>query len=234
VNVTKLSSSLRPIFEKRATMGDYLWRRMRPRALIPHDAPPTTDMLDVQSPTGETYQTTRGAAMHAQNALDEAHLKRLIGAGALMAGAGKVVSSAPGAAKMLGLPLAGTGLYLGQTGLAPSATYTTTTGERVPVVSEFVEKQSHVMPLVDTLGIEYGVNKYGAARLKRATASVDDQHPAHLFVRKHASFGLQYANLSLDRVIAAQEKLASDGITEERVALEKVAELLGALVWPTP
>lgn len=234
-NVTKLSSALQPIFEKRATMGDYLWRRIRPRAFIPHDAPPTTDMLEVQNPeTGETYQTTRGAAMHAQNALDEAHIKRLLGAGTLMAGAGKVMASGVGANKLLGLPLAGAGLYLGQTGLQEPATYTTTTGERVPVVTEFVEKQSHVMPLVNALGIEYGVSKYGAARLKHATAFVDDKHPAHLFVRKHASFGLQYPGLSLARVIAAQEKLASDGITEEHVALEKVAELLGALVWPTP
>jgi len=232
-NVTKLSSVLRPIFEKRATIGEYLWRRTRPRFMAPHDAPPTTDLLEVVDPnTGETYQTTRGAAFHARDALDETHIKRLLGAGALMAGAGKVVASAPGGAKLLGLPLAGAGLYLGQTGLGEPATYTTTSGERVPVITEFAEKQSSVMSLVNTLGIEYGITKHGSSRLERATTHTNDNHPAYLFLRKHASFGMQYPGLSLARVIAAQEKCASDGITEEHVALEKVAELLGALIWP--
>lgn len=233
--VTKLSAALTPLLEKRATTGDYLWRRIRPRVFIPHDAPPTTDMLDVQDPTtGATYQTTRGAAFHAQNALEEAHLKRLLGAGALMAGAGKVLVSAPGAGKALALPLAGVGMYLGQTGLQTPASYTTTSGERVPVITEFAEKQGSLMPLVDTLGIEHQLTKHGAQRTQRALRNTSTDHPAHLFLQKQAQLGLQYARLTLADVLAAQDKLASDGITEEKIDLDKAAALVGALLWPTP
>ena len=233
--VTKLGNTLRPIFEKRSTVGNFLWNRTRPRSFAPHDAPPNTDLLEVQNPeNGEMYQTTRGAANHARAALDEAHLKRLLGAGALMAGAGKVMASAKGFNKLMGLPVAGVGLSLGQAGLTEPATYSTTGGERVPVITEFAQKQSSVMPLVDTLGIEYGTQKHGTARLDRTTARTHNDHPAYLFHQKHASFGMRYPGLSLTRVVAAQEKLASDGISEERLSLEKVAELLGALVWPTP
>ena len=233
--VAKISAALTPLLEKRATTGDYLWRRIRPRVFIPHDAPPTTDMLDVQDPTtGVSYQTTRGAAFHAQNALEEAHLKRLLGAGALMAGAGKVLVSAPGAGKALALPLAGVGMYLGQTGLQTPASYTTTSGERVPVITEFAEKQGSLMPLVDTLGIEHQLTKHGAQRTQRALRNTSTDHPAHLFLQKQAQLGLQYTRLTLADVLAAQDKLASDGITEEKIDLDKAAALVGALLWPTP
>lgn len=233
--VAKISAQLAPILEKRATVGDYLWRRIRPRALIPHDAPPTTDLLDVEDPTtGATYQTTGGAAFHAQNALDEAHLKRLLGAGALMAGAGKVLTSVPGPSKALALPLAGAGLYLGQTGLQEPASYTTTSGRRVPVITEFAEKQSSVMALVDTLGIEHQLTKQGSQRVRRALRDTSAEHPAHLFLQKQAQLGLQYTHLTLADVLAAQDKLASDGITEEKIDLDKAAALMGALLWPTP
>lgn len=233
--VAKISAQLTPILEKRATVGDYLWRRIRPRALIPHDAPPTTDLLDVEDPTtGVTYQTTGGAAFHAQNALDEAHLKRLLGAGALMAGAGKVLTSVPGPSKALALPLAGAGLYLGQTGLQEPASYTTTSGRRVPVITEFAEKQSSVMALVDTLGIEHQLTKQGSQRVRRALRDTRMEHPAHLFLQKQAQLGLQYTHLTLADVLAAQDKLASDGITEEKIDLDKAAALMGALLWPTP
>jgi hypothetical protein len=235
--VAKISAALTPLLEKRATMGDYLWRRIRPRAFIPHDAPPTTDMLTVEDPTtGAVYQTTRGAGLHAQNALDETHLKRLLGAGALMAGAGKVLTAVPGAGKALALPLAGAGLYLGQTGLQQPASYTTTTGERVPVITEFAErdKQSSLMPLVDTLGIEHQLTKKGAERVWRALYRTSTDHPAHLFLQKQAQLGFQYGQLSLANVLAAQDKLASDGITEEKIDLDKAAALVGALLWPDP
>jgi hypothetical protein len=233
--VAKISAQLIPILEKRATVGDYLWRRIRPRALIPHDAPPTTDLLDVEDPTtGVTYQTTGGAALHAQNALEEAHLKRLLGAGALMAGAGKVLTSVPGPGKALALPLAGAGLYLGQTGLQEPASYTTTSGRRVPVITEFAEKQSSVMTLVDTLGIEHQLTKQGSQRVRRALRDTGTEHPAHLFLQKQAQLGLQYTRLTLADVLAAQDKLASDGITEEKIDLDKAAALMGALLWPTP
>jgi hypothetical protein len=235
--VEKISAALRPLIEKRATTGDYLWRRIRPRVFIPHDAPPTTDMLTVEDPTtGLQYQTTRGAAWHAQNALEETHLKRLLGAGALMAGAGKVLTTVPGAGKALALPLAGAGLYLGQTGLQEPATYTTTTGERVPVITEFAEreKQGGLMPLVNALGIEHQLTKTGAQRFRHALQQTSAAHPAHLFLQKQAQLGLQYATLTLADVLAAQDKLASDGITEEHIDLEKAATLMGELLWPAP
>jgi hypothetical protein len=52
-------------------------------------------------------------------------------------------------------------------------------------------------------------------------------------MRKLSSFGLYHPELSLERLVES-DKFASDGITEERISLEKLAEVIGALVWNLP
>jgi len=83
------------------------------------------------------------------------------------------------------------------------------------------------------LGMDYGVTKTGAARLDKTAQRVRPEHSLYMFLQKHASLGLAFPNLSLDRVVLATEKVASDGIVEETIDLEKVAEIVGTLAWET-
>jgi len=233
-----VDAAVLPLLEKRSTVGGYLRRRLLPGHLR-HDESPNTDMLEVRDYNqdvyddrgnrvsgGPTYRTTRGAARAARDALDETNLKRLIGAGGLMAGAYKTLGT-PGS-RLLSLPLAGLGAFLGQSGLKENKTYTTTSGEKIPVITE-LQKQGSIFDLVNTLGLEYGVAKTGAETLKRAAQNLTPDHPLHPFMVKASSFGLQHPTLTLSRVITTQEKAASDGITEEQLDIEKVAEVVGTL-----
>lgn len=124
-------------------------------------------------------------------------------------------------------------MWLGHEALREQPSYTTTSGERIPQLTEVQEKRSHVMDLVNTLGMDYQLTKTGADRLHRVERRIGPQHGMFLFLQKQAALGLAYPDLSLDRVIMATEKTASDGITEEVIALEKVAEILGTLAWET-
>jgi len=222
-----LKEAVAPLLEKRSTVSDYLRRRLVPQAWR-HDEAPTTDMLYVQGPEGTpTYATTRGAAQAARDTHDEANLKRLLGGGALMGGAAKVMSM-PGKS-FLSLPIAGAGLFLGQSGLQDPKSYTTTSGEKIPVITE-MQKQSSVFNLVNTLGLEYGVTKQGSTVLARVAQQTAPQHSLRLFLDKHASYGTQYPALTLSRVIEQRDKTASDGITDEQLNFDKVAEVIGELI----
>jgi hypothetical protein len=231
-----VDAAITPLLEKRSTVGGYLRRRLLPRD---HSEAPNTDLLEVRDynqdvyddrgqlvASGPTYQTTRGASRAARDALDETNLKRLLGAGGLMAGAYKTLAT-PGA-RMLSLPLAGLGVFLGQSGLKDPKTYTTTTGEKIPMITE-LQKQSSVLDLVNTLGLEYGITKTGAEVLKRAAWRLTTDHPLRPFMAKASSFGLQHPALTLSRIVTEHEKAASDGITEEQLDIEKVAEVIGTL-----
>lgn len=222
-----LDNVVRPLIEKRSAVSDYLMRRLTPRSMR-HGESPNTDLMYVQDPQGQgpTYVTTRGAARAAQSAIDETNLKRLLGSGALMAGAYKTLAT-PGI-RIYSLPLAGMGLFLGQSGLKKPQTYTTTTGEKIPTITE-LQKHGSVFNLVNTLGLEYGITKTGAEVLKRAAWQLSPDHPLRPFIRKAASFGFQHPALTISRVITEHEKAASDGITEEQLDIEKVAEVIGTL-----
>lgn len=229
-----LQMTIEPMLEKRSTMSNYLYERMTP-AYLQRGRQPTSDLLEVVDPTsGRLYQTTRGAAKDAQNELDKNKLLRLGGGAGMLAAAYKVLKSLPGRAKLLGLPMGATGGYLAHSAFKKDPTYATTGGEQVPYLTEFVEKQGSLMSAVNTLGLDYEITKTGATLLDRVANRVTADQPLHLFLQKIASFGLYYPQLTLDRVIAEQDKTATDGITEAAVDFNKVAEIVGTLVWEIP
>lgn len=230
-----------PLVEKRAAVTDYLKRQFTP-AHMRHGDAPTTDMLEVVNPeTGTTYRTTRGAATAAQSAIDQTNLHRYLGAGGLMAAALKTLATPR--MQLLSAPLAGLGLWLGYSGIKPKM-YETTTGEKVPYLTEMqydpeasayrqeLLKEGSLLRTVNNLGLDYQITKTGSAVLQRVQQRATE--PMSFFVQKLASFGLHYPHLTLDRIVSAQEKLASDGITEERINLDKVATIIGALALETP
>jgi hypothetical protein len=122
--------------------------------------------------------------------------------------------------------------------------YETTTGEKIPHLTEMQHdpqasayrrellKEGSLLRTVNNLGMDYQITKTGSAVLQRVRQRASE--PMSFFVQKLASFGMQYPHLTLDRIVTAQEKLASDGITEERINLEKVATIIGALALETP
>jgi len=219
---------LEPMAKQRSLWSDYFRRRLVPQSLRHGDAP-KTELMTVTSPRGEQYQTTRGATEAAGDAITNANIKRLAGAGALMAGAYKTYML-PGRAMLLSLPLAGAGAYLGSTGLRDPRLYTTDSGEQIPVTSEMREKTG-LFDVVNTLGLEYGLTKQGATRLNRTLAATGVHHPIRALIEKQAHFGLHNPHLSLTMYMDASDKHASDGIKETPLNLEKIADVIGTLAY---
>ena len=92
-----LARVLEPYRTKRAYAGEMLYRRLVPEGIgLRQDAAPTTDMFSYTDPqSGQTYQTTRGAAIDAQDAVTRAHMRKVIGGSAALLGGYKLLSMAP-------------------------------------------------------------------------------------------------------------------------------------------
>ena len=140
-----LEASLKAFRVKRAYVGEMLYRRLVPEGVdIRPDAAPTTDLLTWTDPrSGRTHQTTRGAAIDAQDATTRAHVQKVLGGSALMLGGYKLLSAFP-ALRPLKLPLAvGTGV-LGHNWLKkrPGQTVGTNEGFDVPAMTEFAPKSA--------------------------------------------------------------------------------------------
>lgn len=226
-----VDAAVAPLREKRSTVSEYLYRRLTPNVFRPGQAPPLSELLEVQDPsTGRLYQTTRGAAQTAHDAIAEAELGKMLGGGALLAAAYKVLAANP-KLRPFKLPI-GAGLgYAGYKTLPPDMgpEYTTTSGETVPYLTEFVEKQSSFADTVNALGQDYQVTTYGPQRFQSVfhkTALYGDT-PLYRILRKLASF----SPFEQDGLAAqvARFKHASDGIVEERLDFDKVAEVIGNL-----
>lgn len=229
-----LLSTVEPLLEKRSTFQSYFQKRLTPMYLQ-HGKEPTTDLLEVVDPeSGRVYQTTRGAATAAEESLDKSKLLRLVGSGAMLAGAYKMLKALPGRAKLLSVPMAGSGLVVGHGAFKDTPVYETTGGETVPYLTEFQEKRSHLLDIVNALGMDYGITKTGAMTLDRVRRRAREAPALSYFMQKLSSFGLYYPQLNLVRLVSADDKLASDGITEGAIDLEKMAEVIGALVWDIP
>jgi hypothetical protein len=162
----------------------------------------------------------------AHDEIAKSQLRRLVGGAGLLAAASKVVTTNP----TLSLPLLAGSVYLGKTGLEPMPSYKSTTGEDVPYLTEFQEKRSHILDLINVLGQDYRVTKQGALRLDAAQLHATPGHHLHKVLRKLASFGLDSQGLSLEYMITSS-KCASDGIRDEQLNFEKVADVIGTLAW---
>lgn len=87
-----LTSILEPYVEKRAGIADYLKRRLVPETY--RDETPYTTPLSLTDPaTGHQYGTTRGAAIRAHDEVAKRNLYKVLGGGAMLAGAYKLLSS---------------------------------------------------------------------------------------------------------------------------------------------
>lgn len=229
----QLQQAVAPLREKRSTVANYLQRRLTPGFWRQEDAP-KTEVLEVEDSTsGRSYVTTRGAAQAAEDELAKSKLLRTVGSAALLGGAYKMMRSLPGRTKLLGLPVAASGLVAGHGIFEPDAMYQTTGGEQIPYLTEFQEKQSNLLDFINTLGMDYGITHNGNTKLARVNARLHGDQPLRYFMQKLSSFGLYYPELSLDRLVES-DKLASNGITEEDISLEKLAEVIGTLVWELP
>lgn len=232
-----------PILEKRSFIGEYLQRRLAP-TMLQGNAAPTTDLLHVLPSQGQDgFKTTRGAAQGTQDAIAEAKLKQGVVAGLLssvgLGVAGLVAKKAPGAQKWLALaPLAGglgLGGYYGAEALRPVKMRRTTEGGLIPARTPMKEypradvEESALMEATKRSGLSHRVKSGSViAHLRKYSAA---QHPMALFVTKHASHGAQCSHLSLAAIAHALEKRASAGIFEEPIDLDKVADLVGCLIW---
>jgi hypothetical protein len=92
-----LHERLAPFTEKRSAVGEMLYRRLVPEGIgLRSDEAPRTDVLNFRDPsTGHAYQTTRGAAIDAQDAVTRADINKLVGGAALLGGAYKALTAFP-------------------------------------------------------------------------------------------------------------------------------------------
>lgn len=139
------------IREKRAYAGEMLYRRLVPEGVgLRPDAAPTTDVLRIGP-----YETTRGAAIDAQDAVTRAHMGKILGGTALLLGGYKALTAFP-SMRRFRLPLAIGAGALGATALGPRPGHTLRTDEgyRIPDITEVAQKsasQEAIVHLIETV-----------------------------------------------------------------------------------
>ena len=138
---SKIASGLAPFFdhirEKRAYVGEMLYRRLVPEGTgFRPDGAATTDML--HTPYGDT---TRGAAIEAQDAVTRAHIGKVLGGTGLLLGGYKALTAFPWMRKFK-VPLAiGAGALGTMTlGKRPGGTMPTAEGYNIPDITELSSK----------------------------------------------------------------------------------------------
>lgn len=147
---TELMDFFATVREKRGYIGDYLYRRLVPEgAGIRPDGAPTTDVMRMGP-----YETTRGAAIDAQDAVTRAHAGKVIGGSALLLGGYKALTAFPWMRRMR-LPLAAGMSALGYKALKgrPGQTMQTDEGYEIPDITEVTAKsasQSAMAHLVES------------------------------------------------------------------------------------
>ncbi len=141
-----LAKDLAPYAEKRAYVGEMLYRRLVPEGVgLRPDEAPRTDLLHYTDPnSGQTLTTTRGAAIDAQDSVTRAHMRKVLGGSALLLGGYKMLSMAP-YLRAMKLPLAAGAGALGYAALhkRPHEEVATQEGVNIPSMTEFAPKTAH-------------------------------------------------------------------------------------------
>ena len=201
-----LRQRLAPFTEKRSSASELLYRRLVPEGIgLRRDEAPRTDVLSYTDPsTGNAYSTTRGAGVDAADAVTRADLKRMLGGGALLAGAYKALTAFP-SLRPFKIPL---GLAAGAAGvklLRPGAgrTLPASQGLDVPEITEWSTQP-----------------KQAADNLSAIVVSLLDDY------RRVSSEKLARADLA-ERI---KEGGTIDHLMGLRLDLDTVAESLGALI----
>ncbi len=147
VDVAKpLDDAMTSLREKRAYVGEMLYRRLVPEGVgLRPDAAPTTDLLHV----GDRV-TTRGAALDAQDAVTRAHIAKVLGGTGLLLGGYKMLTAYPWLRSMK-VPLAVGGGALGYKLLSPrpGGTLHTDEGIDIPDITEMAPKTASIVHLIE-------------------------------------------------------------------------------------
>jgi len=182
-----LLTLLAPFQEKRAAVGDMLYRRLLPEGTgLRSDAQPNTDVLSYTDPrSGSTYRTTRGAALDMQDTRTKQNIGNVLGGGALLLGGYKLLSAVP-SLRPLALPLTAGAGYLGYKAMkGPQKNVMTNEGISIPYQTEFAPPTKlgtdSITPVVVNFIEAYarntpsGTAKQGAALLGalQKTATID-------------------------------------------------------------
>lgn len=160
-----LAAEINGIRDKRAYVGDMLYRRLVPEgAGLRPDVGATTDMVHL----GNEAVTTRGAALDAQDAATRAHIRKVLGGTALMLGGYKMLTAYP-RLQSLKTPLAIGAGALGHAVLSPrpGRTMNSIEGISVPDVTETAPKIAAIISMVEcryptTGGIDLSHAKVGS------------------------------------------------------------------------
>jgi hypothetical protein len=140
--VAALQDKLSHLATKRAGFGEYVYRRFVPEGMFRSPEASTLDVLHHTDPyTGQVHATTRGAALAARDAETRSDMRKLIGGGAALAAAYKLLTLHPTLARHK-VPLAAATGALGYKLLRPGqhASVFTDEGYEVPARSEFAFK----------------------------------------------------------------------------------------------
>ncbi len=142
-----LAAEIDGIRDKRAYVGDMLYRRLVPEgAGLRPDAGATTDLVH----PGNGAVSTRGAALDAQDAVTRAHMRKVLGGTALMLGGYKMLTAYPGL-RGLRAPLAVGAGALGHVALSPRPGRIMDSAEGVPVpdITETAPKMAAIVSMVE-------------------------------------------------------------------------------------
>lgn len=203
--------------EKRSTISDYLSRQLIP-PMFRNEEPPWTDMLHVRDPaTGESYETTRGAAREAHDEIAKTELARLLGTGALLAGGARM---AAGGLPMGLRPLAyGGAAIAGGKMLRPDygPQYLTDEGFPIPTLTE-LRKESSALPLLGSAALIAVLGNDYESRLRRG-------HNVH---NQHATLSRRLLDLA-GETASENPMMSTVGLTALQGALKKFSEYSEAL-----
>jgi len=241
--------------EKRSTISEYLMRNLVPESLR-EEQRPRTDLLHVRDPgTGQVYQTNRDAAIRESDRISRGQLLKMLGGGAMLAAAHKVVSS--------GLPSKWRPVSAGVAGLAAlqflrphyGHHYQSEEGFPVPASAELVKSSAHAgvevaAPLVASAGLVTALAHDYESRLNRGDFVGDPnaplhkrvydklsrsayEHPGYGFLASLALYGMGRGALGkFAQYLGPITEPADNGVDAPRVNFDRVAEKIGALLWP--
>lgn len=157
--------------EKRATIGDYLSRKLIPNSMRPEE-PPYTDTMHIADPrTGDRYVTNRGAAIAAHDEIAKKQLAKVVGGALGLTAAHKIVAS--GLPKALRPVSAATAMLAGTQLLRPDygTTYMTEEGVTVPSITEMRKMSSDLMstalPILGVGGLVTALSHDYESRLRK-------------------------------------------------------------------
>lgn len=202
-----LTEALSPYVVKRAYVGEMLYRRLVPEGVgLRPDAAPSTDVMSMTDPrTGETMQTTRGAAMDARDAVTRAHMSKVVGGSAMLLGGYKLLTAFPQMRKFK-LPLGIGATALGAKWLPqrPGHEVRTNEGFDIPDITEFAPKTGAAQGLSGAI--------------------------THLIEASYPRAAGKYASLRPILLKSAQAHSTVDSIRGLELDFETVADRIGQLI----